>query len=126
MNENNNVEDCLIHGWAIDVRDYAEWYGISLKVATKEVKKACLKMGFKCYWKVLEVEGIILNRRWGHMYHTDKEGLVMLKNKYKYDYPWLDRILKKTGSGHKAKIYKPAALKQYIKEVLKPDDSKAA
>ncbi len=126
MNENNNVEDCLVHGWAIDVEEYANYYKISLQKATKEVKKACLKMGFKCYWKVLEVEGIILNWHSGHMYYTDKEGLVMLKNSYEYDCPRLDRILKKTGSGHKAKIYKPAALKQYIKEVLKPDNSKAA
>ena len=126
MNENNNVEDCLVQGWAIDVSEYADYYKISLEKATKEVKKACLKMGFKCYWEVLEVEGIILNRHAGHMYYTDKEGLVMLENSYKFEYTLIDRVLKKTGSGFKARIYKPAALKQYIKEVLKPDNSKAA
>lgn len=126
MNEDNKIEDYLIHGWAINVRNYAEWNGISLKVATKEIKKACNKLGFKAFLDFECVEGIVLNKYNAHMYHTPSNSLEESISSGKYEYLENERVIKKSGNGWKAKIYKSTALKQYIKEVLKPDDSKAA
>ena len=120
MNEDNKIKGYLIHGWAIDVRNYAEWYGISLKVATREIKKACIKMGFHAFWDTEAVGCIILNRYNAHVYHTLSNSLEESISSGKYEYLDNERVIKKNGNGWKAKIYKSTALKQYIKEVLKP------
>lgn len=126
MNEDNKIEDYLIHGWAINVRNYAEWYGISLKVATRELKKACIKLGFHALWDTEAVEVIILNKYNAHVYHTLSNSLEESISSGKYEYLENERFIKKNGNGWKAKIYKTEALKQYIKEVLNSYNSKAA
>jgi len=126
MNENNNVEDCLVQGWAIDVRNYAEWYGISIKVATKEVKKACIKLGFKTLWDFGCVEGIVLNKSLERWFSANQDVIKNDTKDGRFVHLEVERVVKKSGYGYKTKIHKTEALKQYIKEVLKPADSKAA
>lgn len=126
MNENNNVEDCLVHGWVVDVRNYADWWGISLKVATREIKKACVKLGFKVTWDFERVESIVLIKSLQLWFPVNQDVIDNATKDGRFVHLEIERVIKKRGIGWKAKINKTEALKQYIKEVLKPDNSKAA
>jgi len=113
-------------GWVINVAAYAEWYGLEPKQATKELTKACMKLGFSPLSDFKMADGLILSNISGDILPVYGDGLVSALHEERFANLSIERVHKKNYNGYKARIYKSDALKNYIDKVLKPDNSKAA
>lgn len=113
-------------GWIINVTAYAKWYGLEPKQATKELTKACMKLGFSLLSDFKMADGLILSNISGDILPVYGDGLVSALQKLRFANLSIERVHKKNYNGYKARIYKSDALKNYIDKVLKPDNSKAA